>query len=45
MDKIDFAPIEKVIKSLDEIIERYNRESYDDAVRDALIQRFDTHIH
>ena len=41
MDKIDFALIEKVIKSLDEIIERYNRESYDDAVRDALIQRFD----
>ena len=41
MDKICFAPLEKVIKSLDEIVERYNRESYDDAVRDALIQRFE----
>ena len=32
MDKIDFTPLEKAIKSLDEIIERYNRESYDDAI-------------
>lgn len=41
MDKIDFTPLEKAIKSLDEIIERYNRESYDDAIRDAIIKRFE----
>lgn len=41
MDKINFKPLEKAIKSLDEIIERYNRESYDDAIRDAMIQRFE----
>ena len=41
MDKIDFTPLEKAIKSLDEIIERYNRESYDDAIRDAMIKRFE----
>ncbi len=41
MEKIDFTPLEKAIKSLDEIIERYNRESYDDAIRDAMIKRFE----
>lgn len=41
MDKIDFTPLEKAIKSLDEIIERYNRESYDDAIIDAMIKRFE----
>lgn len=41
MDKINFTPLEKAITSLDEIIERYNRESYDDAIRDAMIQRFE----
>ncbi len=41
MDKIDFTPLEKAIKSLDEIIERYSRESYDDAIRDAMIKRFE----
>lgn len=41
MDKINFTPLENAINRLDEIIERYNRESYDDAIRDAMIQRFE----
>lgn len=41
MDKINFTSLENAINRLDEIIERYNRESYDDAIRDAMIQRFE----
>lgn len=41
MNKIDFTSLEKAIKSLDVIIERYDSESFDDAIRDAMIQRFE----
>lgn len=38
---IDLTPFEKALKTLDEIIERYNRENNDNAIRDAVIQRFE----
>lgn len=41
MDKIDLTSLENAIKTFDEIIERYDREYYDNAIRDALIQRFE----
>lgn len=41
MDKIDLTSLENAITTLDEIIERYDREYYDNAIRDAVIQRFE----
>lgn len=41
MDKLDLTSLENAIKTLDEIIERYDREYYDNAIRDAVIQRFE----
>lgn len=38
---IDLTPFENAIKTLDEIIIRYDKESYDNAIRDAVIQRFE----
>lgn len=38
---IDLTSFEKVLKTLDEIIERYDREKNDTAIRDAVIQRFE----
>ena len=38
---IDISTFETAIKTYDEIIERYDKESHDDAIRDALIQRFE----
>ena len=38
---IDTTTFEAAIETLDEIIERYDRESHDNAIRDALIQRFE----
>ncbi len=41
MDKLDLTSLENAIKTMDEIIERYDREYYDNAIRDAVIQRFE----
>jgi nucleotidyltransferase substrate binding protein (TIGR01987 family) len=41
MESIDLTTLENVIKTLDEIIDRYDKEFYDNAIRDALIQRFE----
>ena len=41
MAVIDLASLENAIKTLDEIILRYDKEFYDNAIRDALIQRFE----
>ncbi len=38
---IDLTPLENALKTLDEIIIRYDKESYDNAIRDAVIQRFE----
>lgn len=38
---IDLTPFEKALKALDEIIIRYEKEKNDDAIRDAVIQRFE----
>ena len=38
---IDLTPLENAINTLDEIIVRYDKESYDNAIRDAVIQRFE----
>ncbi len=38
---IDLTPFENAIKTLDEIIIRYDKEYYDNAIRDAVIQRFE----
>ena len=38
---IDLRPFEKALKTLDEIIIRYEKEKNDDAIRDAVIQRFE----
>ncbi len=38
---IDLTSFEKALKTLDEIIERYDREKNDTAIRDAVIQRFE----
>lgn len=38
---IDLTPFEKALKTLDEIIIRYEKEKDDDAIRDAVIQRFE----
>ncbi|MGN0031776.1 MAG: HI0074 family nucleotidyltransferase substrate-binding subunit [Candidatus Gastranaerophilaceae bacterium] len=38
---IDLTPFENAINTLDEIIVRYDKESYDNAIRDAVIQRFE----
>ena len=38
---IDLTSFEKALKALDEIIERYDREKNDTAIRDAVIQRFE----
>ena len=38
---IDLTPFEKALKALDGIIERYDRENNDNAIRDAVIQRFE----
>lgn len=38
---IDLTPFEKALKTLDEIIIRYEKEKNDDAIRDAVIQRFE----
>ena len=39
--KIDLSSLIKAYNSLKEIIIRYEKESYDNAIRDALIQRFE----
>ena len=38
---IDLTPFKKTLKTLDEIIIRYDKENDDDAIRDAVIQRFE----
>lgn len=38
---IDLTSFEKALTTLDEIIIRYDRESGDNAIRDAVIQRFE----
>lgn len=38
---VDLTPFEKALKTLDEIIIRYEKEKNDDAIRDAVIQRFE----
>ncbi len=38
---IDLTPFEKALKTLDEIIIRYDKEKNDNAIRDAVIQRFE----
>ena len=38
---IDLTSFEKALKTMDEIIERYDREKNDTAIRDAVIQRFE----
>ena len=38
---IDLTSFEKALKTLDEIIERYDREKNDTAIRDAVIQRLE----
>lgn len=38
---IDLTPLKKALKTLDEIIIRYDKENNDDAIRDAVIQRFE----
>ena len=38
---IDLTSFEKALKTLDEIIERYDREKNDTAIRNAVIQRFE----
>lgn len=38
---IDLTSLKKVLKTLDEIIIRYDKENNDDAIRDAVIQRFE----
>lgn len=38
---IDLTPFEKALKTLDDIIIRYEKEKNDDAIRDAVIQRFE----
>ena len=38
---LNLSSFEKAIKSLDEIITRYKKETEDTAIRDALIQRFE----
>ena len=38
---IDLMPFKKALKTLDEIIVRYDKEKDDDAIRDAVIQRFE----
>ncbi len=38
---IDLTPFKKALKTLDEIIIRYDKENDDDAIRDAVIQRFE----
>lgn len=38
---LDLTSFEKAINSLDEIIIRYDKESFDSAIRDAVIQRFE----
>lgn len=38
---IDLTSFEKALVTLNEIIDRYDRESGDDAIRDAVIQRFE----
>lgn len=39
--KLDISALKKAQNSLKEIIVRYNKESYDLAIRDAVIQRFE----
>lgn len=41
MESIDLSSFENALKTLDEIIIRYDKESYDNAIRDAVIQRFE----
>lgn len=41
MSNMDLTSLEKATDTLDEIITRYDKESYDNAIRDALIQRFE----
>ena len=38
---IDLTPFENAIKTLDEIIIRYDKEYYDNSIRYAVIQRFE----
>ena len=38
---IDLTPFEKALNTLDEIILRYEKEKHDNAIRDAVIQRFE----
>ncbi|MCM1265625.1 MAG: nucleotidyltransferase substrate binding protein [Candidatus Gastranaerophilales bacterium] len=38
---IDLTPFEKALATLDEIIIRYDKENHDNAIRDAVIQRFE----
>ncbi len=41
MKMIDLTSYENALKTLNEIIIRYDKESYDNAIRDAVIQRFE----
>lgn len=38
---IDLTSFENALKTLDEILIRYDKESHDNAIRDAVIQRFE----
>lgn len=38
---IDLTLFENVLKTLDEIVIRYDNENYDNAIRDAVIQRYE----
>lgn len=38
---MNLTPFENAINTLDEIIIRYDKEHYDNAIRDAVIQRFE----
>ena len=40
-DMIDLTSFENALKALDEIIIRYDKEKNDNAIRDAVIQRFE----
>ena len=41
MEKLNLKSLEMAIATLDEIILRYDNENFDNAIRDAVIQRFE----
>lgn len=41
METLDISSFEKALKSLDSILNRYERDGYDIDIRDAVIQRFE----